>query len=171
MKKLELRLANPDPKYLEKWQEKGTNDFRHLYVDGEKVSDQLYRIGGFGAKLDQKYFMILKYVEAHYDKSILEVSGNKNSRHLAGHWCIIDNNGIEKVVFDQFKTPYLQGGVIYSLDNRYYNIETGEAYAGPYCSTISSEKHLFIENKYDDDPARIGVIQVNKEDGSYVIIK
>lgn len=170
MNTIELRPANPDSAYLEKWQASHTPDFRHLYVNGEKVSDQLYRIGGFGINLKDKYFMILKYVEDHYDKSIMKFSKNKNSRHLAGHWCIIDHNGVEKQIFKEFSHPYLQGGVVYVLDSKYYNIETGELYC--YSSDcIKSEEYIFLDNKYDDDHSRRGVFQIKKSDGTYTIIK
>ena len=141
MNTIELRPVKIDSKYAEKWNECMT-DFCHLYKNGKKVSNTLYRIGGHGVNLKDSYFLILKHVESHYDDDI--TTDKKLKRHLAAHWCIIDNNGDEKVVFEKFASPYLCGGQIYTLKNKYYNIETGYLYCSSY-TFIKSEKFLFLE--------------------------
>lgn len=169
MKKVELIPADVSLDYLKKWQAEHHPNFKHLYIDGKKVSDTLYRVGGFGTDLEEPYFMILKYKEDHYDKEILKMSKNKNSKHLAGHWVILDNNGEEKVEFDQFASPYLHG-ILYTINSNWYNTETGELYAKSVYDVIHTDNFTFLGNRYDDDKSRRGVIQVNKVDGSFVII-
>jgi len=170
MKTIELKPANVSLDYLKEWQVDHYPDFKQLYVNGKKVSDTLYRIGGFSTDLKKPYFMLLKYVKDHYNEDILKHYKNKNPKHLAGHWCIIDNNGKEKQIFKQFAHSYLPGGMIYFLEGKYYNIETGELYCASN-NCIKSKEYLFLENKYDEDISRRGVFQIKKSDGTYIIIK
>lgn len=170
---LELRQTILDDDYCKKWKVK-KYDYFNLYYDGVKVSDNLYRVGGFGfspsvMKNDSiKYFMLLKYVEAYYDDYITKVI--KDKPHLDGQSCIIDEYGNEKVIFDKFKHPYLKGGVIYVIDNKYYNIESGEFYCNSYTSMDTNE-YLFLDNKYDNDKSKRGVMKINKNDGTFEVFK
>ena len=159
---LELRHTDLDPDYRNKWNER-LRDFVHIYKDGEKVSDTLYRTGAMGGKVEDDYFLMLKHVESMYDDEITEDEDRK--RHLASHWCIIDKNGVEKVVFDSLRSPYLKGGMIYSLDGKYYNIETNECYCTAHTS-MSSEEYIFLGILHNK-----GVMQINKKDGSFIIHK
>jgi hypothetical protein len=164
---LQLSSIQVDTEYCKKWNERMT-DFVVLTKNGELVSNSLYRVGGMGCKPDGKnYFMLLKYVEDYYPADILKMSGNKDPKHLSGRWCIIDKNGIEKVVFESFKSPYLMNdSCIYSIDQNYYNIETGKHYCKAYTS-MKSKDFLFLENAYDDDKSRRGVIKVCKKTGTW----
>lgn len=142
------------------------HDFVCLTKDGELISESLYRVGGFGYDLKGDYFMLIKHIEAFFDDRITKIEADKP--HLEGRWCIINKNGIEKVEFKPYKHPYLHGGLIYSVDNNYYNIETKEFYCNSN-SCISSIDYLFIDNKYDKDLTKRGVMMINKKDGTYKI--
>jgi hypothetical protein len=166
---LELKGVDIPKDYRKKWNAH-EKDFCHLYKNGEKVSDTLYRIGGFGVNLKNDYFLLLKHVEAFYSKDILKMSGSKDAKHLDGRWCILDNSGKERVVFDSHKSPYLQGGQIYSLDSNYYNIETGKRYCQAYTS-IHSKRFLFLDNKFDPDETKRGVLKINKADGTFELFQ
>lgn len=173
---LQLSPIQVNEEYCKEWNERMT-DFVVLTKNGELISNSLYRVGGFGGDIKQDYFMLLKYVEAVYDmdflkrcypnKSIKQLELEK--KHLEGCWCILDKNGVEKKVFDHFKTPYIiKGSCIYSLDSNYYNIETGEFYCNSYKSMESSE-FLFLENPYDKTLSKKGVMKINKKDGSWSV--
>lgn len=159
--------------YLKKWNE-NMQDFICLTRNGQLISNSLYRKGGMGGEFRDGYMMLLKYVEAIYDfdfiKQCYPNKGNKElelqRRHLEGRWCIIDKNGVEKVAFKQFANPYLTAGQVYSLDNKYYNIETGELYCRSY-TRMESEEFIFLDNAYDDDHSKRGIMKINKKDGSY----
>jgi len=144
------------------------NDFVCLTKNSELIRNTLYRIGGLGnPKLNEGYFMLLKYVEAFYSDSITKEKEKKP--HLEGRWCILDKDGNEKVEFEQFSSPYLvKNSQIYSIGGKYYNIENGEFYCHVYTAMESSE-FLFLENCYDDDKSRRGVMKINKKDGSWVL--
>ena len=109
--------------YLRKRNE-SCSDFVLVCIDNRPVRDSLYRVGGIGGKFTDGYIMLLKYVESVYemdflkrcypDKSNKELKLQEN--HLAGHWCILDKFGNEKVVFDRYSNPYMTGGCVYSND-------------------------------------------------------
>jgi hypothetical protein len=162
MKKLELRFAELSESYRKKWNIH-LNDYRYLYKDGKKVSDVLYRIGGMGAKLEDSYFMILKHCEAVYS----DVTIDKERRnHLDDHWCIMNQDGEEKVVFEKHDSGvYLQGGLIYTKGDYYYNIETGYCY-GSANKQMSSKDFLFIDLSYYKVKEERGILKINKFDGT-----
>lgn len=140
---LQLSPITINEDYRKKWNIH-ENDFVCLTKNGQLISSSLYRVGGLGTpNLNKdKYFTLLKHVEAFYSQEIMRMSAkvkggskNRDPKHLEGRWCIIDKNGNEKVEFDHFKAPYLlKDSCIYSVDGHYYNIETGEH----YCDSRSS---------------------------------
>lgn len=165
---LQLSRIDLNPDYKSFWNET-KSDFVCLTQNGELVSNSLYRVGGFGANLKKDYFLLLKYVESFYEDSITKDKNKK--RHLSGHWTIIDKNGIEKKVFEQFKSPYLvKDSCIYCLDQEYFNIETGVFYCRSY-TRMESDSFLFLNDEFNEDKNKRGVLKINKKDGSLELIK
>ncbi|MBK7362669.1 MAG: hypothetical protein IPJ01_10275 [Micavibrio sp.] len=171
---LQLSPISINEDYCKKWNING-EDYVCLTKNGELISNSLYRVGGMGGDIKEDYFLLLKYVESIYDfdfiKKCYPNKGKKElellRKHLEGHWCIIDKNGIEKKEFDQFKSPYIQkDSCIYSVDSNYYNIETGEFYCNSH-SSMTSNEYLFLDNKYDKDESKRGVMKINKKDGTW----
>lgn len=151
------------------------NDFICLTKGGELVRPTLYRVGGLGTTKPGKdrYLLLMKHVEAHYEDSITKDPLRKP--HLESRWCILDRHGNEKVEFSQFKSPYLiKDSVIYSIESKYYNIETGEFYCYSSKSMQSSE-FLFLESNYyyqqDADKSKEGVMKINKKTGEWEVFK
>jgi hypothetical protein len=173
---LQLSPIRVNQEYLKEWNN-NSDDFVCLTKNGKLISKSLYRVGGFGGDIKQDYFMLLKYVEAIYDYDFIKKCYPNKSRnelelqrkHLEGRWCIIDKNGVEKKEFKQFESPYIKkGSCIYSIDSNYYNIETGEFYCNTSKSMESSE-YLFLENQYDKDLSKKGVMKINKKDGTWSV--
>lgn len=166
---IELKPVSISEEYSKKWNEH-CKDFVNIYKDGVKLRDTLYRVGGMGCKLSEKYFMILKYSEEYYPDKITK--NPKEKPHLQGNWVIIGQDGKEMVEFDssKFSSPYLQGGVVYVLDKHYYNIETGELYCSAY-SSMKSQNFLFLNNQFDENKERRGVMKIELSTGLYEIIK
>ena len=161
---LQLSPIKANEDYLKEWNEH-LNDFVCLTRNGKLVSNSLYRIGGLDnpKPATDRYFMLIKYVEALYDDTFVKDKTRK--KHLEGRWCIIDSNGIEKVEFDSFKSPYLiKDSCIYSLNGNYYNIETGELYCHTF-SSMSSKDYLFLNNQFDKDISKRGVLKISKRTG------
>jgi len=170
--KLQFGSIQIDESYRKEWNEH-CNDFILLCRDGKPIRNTLYRIGGMSTpKLNiDEYFAILKYTEAFYPKDILKMSGSKDPKHLEGNWVILNKNGDEKVICDHFKSPYLiKNSVIYHLDNNYYNIETGFLYCQSY-THMESDDFLFLDNAYDNDKSRRGVMKINKKDGTFELFQ
>jgi len=165
---LQLSPIQVDSKYCKKWNERMT-DFVVLTKNGERINNNLYRVGGLNNPNPSKdnYFMLIKYVEAFYSDDIVRMSKRKDSKHLEGRWCIIDKNGIEKVEFPRFKNPYLvENSCIYSVDGDYYNVENGECYCCHASSTMQSSDFLFLDNRFDSESKR-GVLKICKKTGKY----
>jgi len=154
--------------YYKKWNIH-LNDFVCLTKNGKLLRNTLYRIGGLNyPKLNKdEYFMLIKHVEAFYTKDIMTMCKSKDPKHLEGYWCILDKNGNEKVEFKEFEHPYLIGNsCIYSIKGKFYNIETGEFYCDSSTS-MGSTDYLFLENRYDNDKSKRGVMKINKKNGSW----
>lgn len=167
---LSLSPIQVNEDYKKKWNEH-CSDFVCLTRNGKLISESLYRIGGMGTpKLNKdNYFMLLKYSEAFYEDNITKDKDKK--RHLQGCWCILDKNGIEKVQAKLFKYLHIvKDSCIYSTDGKYYNIETEEFYCNTN-SSMESSNYLFLENKWDKDESKRGVMKINKKDGSYELFK
>ncbi len=166
---LQLSEITVNADYHKKWNIGSMSNFLVLTRGEEIVRNTLYRVGGLGqANLNDRYFMLIKYVEAYYPDNITRDKARKP--HLANHWCILDREGNEKVVFDSFKNGYLvKDSPIYHMDSNYYNIEDGELYCRS-SNSMESSKYVFLDNKYDDDKSRRGIMQISKEDGSYDLI-
>lgn len=165
---LKLQKVIIPPSYAREWNE-FMSDFVHLYKGCTQMRDTYYRVGGFGCGINKGgYFMLLKYSEDMYDDSI--TTDPEKKKHLKGEWCILDKYGNERIVFPQFKTPYLISGPIYKIDRTYYNIETGEKYCEA-SDHIESKNYIFIENQYDNFVQNRGVLMINKNTGVSTLIQ
>ena len=166
---LQLATIQVNEDYCKEWNERIT-DFVVLTKNGELVNNSLYRIGGLNnPKVGvDKYFMLLKYVEVYYSKEILAMSKSNKPKHLEGRWCILDINGNEKIEFDRsLDYPYLvKDSCIYSIKSNYYNIETGEHY-GYSSYSFQSKDFLFLDNKFEKDKSKCGVMKIDKKTGTW----
>ncbi len=165
---LQLSPITINEDYRKKWRIH-ENDFVGLSKNGELISSFLYRVGGIGDSdiKNKDYFMLIKYVEAFYSDDITK--DKKQKPHLEGRWCIIDKNGIEKVEFPSHKHGYIiKNSCLYSCDSNYYNIETGEFYGRAYASMESAE-YVFLDNRFNDDKQKKGVMKINKKDGTWFV--
>lgn len=161
---LQLSPISVKEDYRKKWNIH-SSDFVCLTKNGKLISDSLYRVGMFEDHIKDTYFLLLKYYEAFYADDITKIK--KDKPHLEGRWCILNQDGIEKVEFSTLKSPYLvKDSCIYSLDRGYYNIETGEFYGDGYTS-MKSKDFLFIDNQFDKDESKRGVKKINKKDGTW----
>ncbi len=165
---LQLSKIDINEDYCKKWNII-QKDFVCLTMDGELLRQTLYRVGGFGGNIKDDYFMLLKHVEAFYDNNITR--DIKKKPHLESRWCILNKHGDEKVEFKQFSTPYLvNDSCIYSINSKYYNIETKEF----YCYTnrrVESRDFLFLENDFDKDESKRGVLKIEKKNGKQTLFK
>ncbi len=168
---LALNPIQVNAEYKEKWNEH-CSDFLLLTKGGEVLRNTLYRIGGLNNPNLEKdrYFMLLKHSEAFYADDI--TTDKKRKPHLQSTWCILDSMGNEKVVFPTFTHPrIIKNSVVYTCDNKYINIETGEVYADYAAVGIESSEFIFIKNRFDKDESRRGVLKVDKLTGKWELFK
>jgi hypothetical protein len=144
------------------------SDFMLLCNNGVPLSNTLYRVGGLN---NPNYFMLLKHIEARWEDKILKQCKDKYPKHLDSRWCIIDNKGTEKVIFDTYNHGYLvKGSCIYHIGSKYYNIETGEFY-GYSPSSMESSTRLYLDTKYDRDKNKRGVLVIDKLTGTSELMR
>ncbi len=156
---LKLSQFTINPAYAKKWQV-NLHDFVILSRNNQPIRNTLYRLGGvnYPSLANDKYFMLLKQVEAFYDASITKHTGSR-PEHLAQCWTIIDKFGEEKLQFKEFEMPYLvKNSILYSLDGEYFNIETKESYGSG--NVIESNDYVFI-----GDYSKNIVKRINKLNG------
>lgn len=164
-----LRLCSVtiSPEYAKKWNAL-EKDFVVLVKNGVLLRNTLYRLGGIGKRPDNKsYFLLLKYKEATHSSEDMEKYKFTHRNYLQGSWCILDKDGNEKVNMSDFKSPCIYG-CLYVESNNCYKIETNERICSAH-NSMESEKYLFVDNNYDSDKSKRGVLQVNKEDGSIIL--
>jgi hypothetical protein len=169
--KLQFSPITLDEKYAKKWNESGSGFFC-LTIDEKLVSESLYRKGGLGGKWQDGYMMILKYVEDMYDKNLTKDMTHAKRHHLDARSCIINKQGKEMFVQDGgIDHAYLQGGVVYSVGDGYYNIETGELYCRSYSRKLESDEFIFLDISWDVEKKSFkgGVMKINKKDGSFEV--
>lgn len=158
-----------DKKYATEWNE-NKSDFLVLTKDGNWINNCLYRVSGFRQPDIQKdkYFLLIKYVEAYYPEHMI---GTKNKKYLESRWCIIDNNGTERKVFEPFKCPYLiKNTPVYSVDNHYYNIETGEYY-GYSIGYMMSDEYMFLDLSHSEYEERRGILKISLKNSASELFK
>lgn len=165
----EIKFAKAiiDPEYRKKWNIR-QDDFICLTRNGKLIRDTLYREGGI-RKEQGNYYLLMKHVESMYQDHITTDSDKK--LHLAIFWCILDKQGNEKVICKEFECAHIvKNSIIYSLNSSYFNIETGEFYCKA-SNYMESENYLFLDNKFDEDKSKRGVLKINKKDGSKELLK
>ena len=175
---LHLNKIDVNSDYLKEWNN-NSNDFVVLTKNGEILRNTLYRIGGINnPKVGvDKYFMLIKHTEEFYTWDFIKQcypkmskkEQEKHLKHLKSEWVIIDYKGDEKVVQrNSLDYMYLvsPNSCIYSVKNNYYNIETGFHY-GYSSSSMKSSEFLFLDNRFEKDETKKGVMKINLQDGSW----
>lgn len=181
---LQLSKINVSQEYKREWNTT-YNDFVVLTRDGKLIYNHLLRVGGINYNLkvgEDKYFIVLKYVESEYSDEFLKEcypkktlkERNVHKKYLEGLWTIFDKEGNEKKCFKRsISYPHLvsRESPIYSIDKKYYNIETGECYSDYALSSFESKEFLFLENKFCKDESKKGIMKINKLDGTWELFK
>lgn len=173
-----IKEAIVSEKYKEEWSSRNLNDFVCITSNenDELISENLYRISGFGLGNNEKYFILIKYTEGYYDaefmKTLKKLKRDSSNKYLKSKFTILNDKGVEKVVLEPYVYPYIvDNSLLYTHNNNCFNIETGFCYSDHYSDSIESEKHFIINNRYNKNLDMKGVIKINKKDGSYEVIE
>jgi len=146
-------------------------NYMNMFFDNEQVGDNIFRIGGLGGKFKDGYCGLLVYREELYSKDIVAHTGSKERRHLAGHWCIVNEKG--KILVEtesQFENLHHIGGVLVKMEKRgIVNIETNKIILPEVSGqSLKSDDYYFVEVNYDKD-CEHGVYKIEKSTGKYEI--
>lgn len=173
---LQLCRIIPTQEYSKEWNLQHYTDFCVLSKNGKLLRNQLYRIGCLNSVdlAKDKYFMLLKYSECihtneyiqEYYPGLTKEEQEKKRKTLSYVCVILDKEGNEKIVFNENDNVFLcKNSCIYSSKGNYFNIDNGYCYG--YGNVVESDEFLFLENNYDQDISKRGVLKINKQDGSY----
>lgn len=144
--------------------------YKNLFLDNVQVSDNIYRVGGFGGKFEDGYCTLINYVPDVYSKSVMSQVFTKENRHLSSRWCIINEEGEVKVQSENsFNNMYHLGGVLVSMEKRgIVNIETNEVIIDDRGSSLSSKNYYFTEVIHSiSKKHESGIYKIEKATGEY----
>lgn len=135
------------------------NKYSHLYKDGVKVSDEIFRKGGLCHGFRDGYCVLIHYVleREHEEKRLGFSSGDSVIINTDGKICL-SREGLDY--------PYHSGGNVGSVGNYYYNLLTGEKICYRPSSVITGVECLYLDNRYNFDyyevKLPVGVYKLNK---------
>lgn len=169
--RIELRDAELSDNFKKKYHVDHSG-YGYLYINGNKVSDTLYRYGGLSSVKHlnkHKYEAIVKYVPAKYTaeekKKFKEWKCSVGDYYLKETWVIIDtDSGEEMMEFGQFDMPYIHNNI--AVHKRtYYYIPTREVILdNVYSSTIETETYIVISQDYQKSAVMVNKITGEKKE-------
>lgn len=133
--------------------------YSHLYKDGTKVSDDIFREGGLCSGFKEGYCGLIHYTRTKESK--------KNDEGFSfGSSVIVNTEGKVCLTRDGLDYPYHIGGNVASVGNYYYNLLTGEKICYRPSSVITGVECLYLEHRYNFDyyevKIPVGVYKLNK---------
>lgn len=119
------------------------DNYSHLYHNGLKVSDEVFRKGGLGGKFKDGYCSLI-----HYTKK--QEHTEKRHGFDFGIHVIIDGLGDIKLNGSGISSyPHHIGGHLASLDSYIYDLRTCKAIAPKSSTVINGANCIIIEHRYD----------------------
>lgn len=133
--------------------------YSHLYKDGVKVSDDIFREGGLCHGFKDGYCVLIHYKRTNEPK--------KNDNGFSfGSSVIINTEGKICLSGTGLDYPYHTGGNVGSVRNYYYNLLTGEKICYKPSSVITGKEFIYLEHRYNFDyyevKIPVGVYKLNK---------
>lgn len=133
--------------------------YSHLYKDGVKVSDEIFRKGGSCNGFKDGYCVLIHYTRTNEPKK------NDNGFSFGTH-VIINTEGKTCLSGNGLDYPYHTGGNVGSMGNYYYNLLTGEKICYRPSSVITGKEFIYLEHRYDfgyyEVKLPVGVYKLNK---------
>lgn len=135
-------------------------NYSHLYHNGKKVTEKIFRKGGMGGKFIDGYCSLILYKqkEEHTEKKHGFDFGIHVIINQLGD-IVLEGTGISSY-------PSHCGGNVGKLNDTYYNLKTGEAILTSSSSgAISSKNLIILEHRYAwyNKDLPLGVYIINKE--------
>lgn len=133
--------------------------YSHLYKDGVKVSDDIFRKGGICHGFKEGYCNLILYTRTNEPKK-------NDSGFSFGTHVIVNTEGKICLSGKSLDTPYHTGGNVGSVGDYYYNLLTGEKICYRPSSVIMGVECLYLEHRYNFDyyevKIPVGVYKLNK---------
>ena len=133
--------------------------YSHLYKDGVKISDEIFREGGLCAGFKEGYCALIHYTRTEEPKK-------SDSGFSFGNSVIIDTKGKICLSRTGLDYPYHVGGNVGLVGNYYYNLLTGEKICYRPSSVIVGVECLYLDSRYNFDyyevKLPVGVYKLNK---------
>jgi len=131
-------------------------DYGFLYKGAERISDELFRLGGLSDGFEGVYCMLIRYK--------VEPDGIDFGTHV-----IVDIDGdiVLKEDASTLSNLYLLQGCIAVMNSNYYSLITGKIIVKGH-STIKCSSYLFVENTYDKQ-YELGVYKIHWETGVFEV--
>jgi hypothetical protein len=133
--------------------------YSHLYKDGVKVSDEIFRKGGLCSGFKEGYCELIHYTRTKEPKK------NDNGFSFGTH-VIVNTEGKVCLSGKSLDSPYHTGGNVGSVGDYYYNLLTGEKICHRPRTIIVGGEYLYLEHRYNFDyyevKIPVGVYKLNK---------
>jgi len=133
--------------------------YSHLYKDGVKVSNEIFRKGGLCSGFKDGYCSLILYTRTKEPKK-------NDSGFSFGTHVIVNTEGKICLEGKSLDSPHHSGGNIGSVGNYYYNLLTGEKICYRPSSVITGIECLYLEHRYNFDyyevKIPVGVYKLNK---------
>jgi hypothetical protein len=133
--------------------------YSHLYKDGVKISDEIFRKGGLCHGFKEGYCGLIHYTRTKEPKK-------NDSGFSFGDSVIINTEGKICLSRTGLDYPYHVGGNVGSIGNYYYNLLTGEKICYRPSSVIVGVECLYLDSRYDfgyyEVKIPVGVYKLNK---------
>jgi hypothetical protein len=142
--------------------------YSHLYHNGLKVTDLIFRKGGTGGKFKDGYCKLIHYVRTKEPKkndSGFSFGTNVIINHL-GDIVLSRDSGLDY--------PNHIGGHLGSIGNYIYDLRSGKAIAPKSSTSIVGAKCIIIEHRYDwyDKEVKLplGIYRIDFETAELLLI-
>lgn len=140
--------------------ENNKNEYSHLYKDGVKISDEVFRRGGYGGGFKDGYATLIHYTPEKDKKKYPDGFGHSNT-------VLVNEKG--EIVLKSQGLDYVShiGGNVGLVKHAYYNLLTGEAIMPKVDKSIKGTNFLIVEHRYNWDYIKevidvpVGVYNIN----------
>jgi hypothetical protein len=117
--------------------------YSHLYHNGLKVTDSIFRKGGTGGKFKDGYCKLIHYIRTNQEKK------NDNGFSFGNHVIINHLGDIVMSATSGLDYPSHIGGHLGSIGNYIYDLRTGKAISPKSSKTIEGSNCIIVEHRYD----------------------
>lgn len=132
--------------------------YSHLYKDGVKISNKIFRRGGLCSGFKEGYCELILYTRTKEPRN--------DAGFSFGVHVIVNTEGKVCLGGKSLDSPHHSGGNIGSVGNYYYNLLTGEKICYRPSSVITGVECLYLDNRYNFDyyevKLPVGVYKLNK---------